>query len=170
MPTGGPLGGSSGGSGSDAPRLTNALTYFDKSEEYGTFAQTVMTVLGGMAVFTGALIAGIGQAGADVVVMLLDAFGLGGREIVLSLTRDPAAFLGESFVVGAAGFTDTAFSQLGPFLPWVGGASAIGFFALFAWYLDRQDSDVPGLGIDLPVIGNDEDGEPDDQEEGPFET
>lgn len=138
------------------PRLERAMSYMSASREYGTLGQTIMTVVGGLFVAAGAMIAAMGSATANLVVTILDAFGIGGREWIFAFTRAPANFIADSFGAAAASMMSGAWSQLGPFLPIVAAATAVGVVWIVSWYLDQRDSDVPGLGIDLPVIGNDE--------------
>lgn len=144
------------------PRLDRALNYFDKSERYGNFAKTFMTVVGGMFVFAGAVVASIGSAFTRLITRIVDAFGIGGEAWIFAFTRDPAQFLSESFNTAGWALRNTQFKYLGPFTPWVAVIVAIGVVWMVTEYLDRRDSDVPGLGWDAPVIGNDDDGQPDD--------
>lgn len=138
-------------------QLDDGLDYVEESEQLGTFAETVMQVMGAIALTFGAIITAIGDAAGGVVVRLLTAFGVGGESWIYAFTRAPAQYIQESFNIGAQGFSETAFSQLGPFLPWIATIVSIGVVAMVTWYLDRRNSDVPGLGLNLPVIGNDED-------------
>lgn len=137
---------------SSGPDVQDSLTYFEKSQEYGTLAETFMTVIGGIFVSAGAILASIGDAGAGMFIMILDAFGLGGRQIVLAFTEDPAGFIGDSFEFAAQSWNTSAWGQLGPFVPLLAGAVVVGFFALIIWYLAQSDQDVPIIG-EIPFVG-----------------
>lgn len=152
-----------GTSGDTGPRLSRSFEFFDKSEEYGTVGQTIATVVGGFFVFVGAAITAFGDAVLGLWIGLIDAFRIGGVAWIFAFTRDPAGYVQESFRIGALGFSMPGWRELGPFLPWVGVLVALGVVFMVTWYLDRRDSDVPGLGVDLFGVGNDEDGEPDDE-------
>lgn len=151
---------------SSGPDVEDSLQYSTTAQKLGdTFSARFMVLLSGFIAFVfGAIMTPI-EVGVEVLVGLLDAFGIGGRAWILTFTRDTADFLGASLTQGAAGFSNTAFSELGPFLPWVGAIVSIGTVMIVTWYLDRRDSDVVGLGIDIPGIGNDEDGDVSDEVE-----
>lgn len=136
----------------DAPDVQDSLTYLEKSNEYGTLADTFMTVIGGVFVAGGSILAAIGDAGAGMIIMILDAFGLGGREIILSFTQDPAGFIGNSFNFASQSWANSAWGELGPLVPLVAGAVVIGFFVMIVWYLAQSDQDVPLIG-EIPFVG-----------------
>ncbi|WP_332898744.1 MULTISPECIES: hypothetical protein [unclassified Haladaptatus] len=147
---------------SDDPRLNKALSYFTTADDrWETFGEAFVGILGGLMLAVGAGFA----AGIDAVTGfftgLIDAFGLGGVTWINAITTAPAGFIGQAFDSAARSIDTGAFAELGPFLPWIATLVSIGVVSIVAWYLDRRDSDVPGLGIDLPFIGNDSDGEED---------
>lgn len=149
----------------DGPDVQDSLTYLDKSKEYGTLPETAMEVIGGIMVAGGAIIAAIGDAGAGMVITLLDAFGLGGREIVLSFTQDPAGFIGDSFEFATQAWYNSAWGELGILAPLAAGGVVVGFFALIIWYLAQSDQDIPMIGT-IPFIDNAE-ADPDLTDEEP---
>lgn len=145
---------SSGGS-----RLGSGIEWIETSKNLGSFAATVTTAAGGMVAFIfGAAIA-IGDAGVGLVVTILDAFGVGGVAMVEAFLTDPAGFISRSWVQAGDSLANSAFASLGPFVPWIAAIVVLGFLYGVTEYLDRRDSDVPGLGMDLPFVGNDEEGE-----------
>ena len=154
------------GSGDESIDVDGAIDYAEDAENLGgTFSKRVMALFAGTIAFAfGAIMAPI-EAMVELVTGLIGAFGQGGEDWITVMTSGTADFLGASLEQGAAGFSNTAFSELGPFLPWIGVIVAIGVVFIITWYLDRRDSDVVGLGVDLPVIGNDEDGDVSDEVE-----
>jgi hypothetical protein len=148
----------------DEPRLEQANTYLDEARTFDTFGDAVITTISGFAIFIGSSLIAFGEATVNVVVSWLDAFGVGGTQWIYALTRDPAGFIGGSFASAELSITSGVWAQLGPFLPWIATAVALGVVGMITWYLDRRDSDVPGTGVDLPFIGNDEDGDPTDEQ------
>jgi hypothetical protein len=147
----------------DEPRLDRAMTYLDEAKTFDTFGGAVITTLSSFVIFVGASLMAFGEASVNVFVSWLDAFGIGGTAWIFAFTRDPAGYIGASFEAGAASMLSGVWAQLGPFLPWVATIVSVGVVFIITWYLDRRDSDVPGAGVDLPFIGNDEDGDPSDE-------
>jgi|GEM_PF-1294431 len=148
----------------DAVEVEDSLSYVDEAQSYGSnFSERVMLILSGAVAFIfGAITAPI-EALVNLVVGLIGAFTDGGVAWIGAFTTEPAQYVSESFDAGAEGFSNTAFAELGPFLPWLGVIVSIGVVFIVTWYLDRRDSDVVGLGVDLPVIGNEDDGDVSDE-------
>jgi hypothetical protein len=143
----------------DGSRLTSGLAWIDESESLGGLGKTITTAFGGLIAFIfGGLIA-IGDAGVGLLIRLLDAFGVGGEAWIVAFVESPADFISASFSQGAAAFSQEGWQALGPFLPWIAVIVGLGVVWMVTSYLDRQDSDVPGLGLDLPFIGNDSESE-----------
>jgi hypothetical protein len=147
----------------DEPRLDQAMTYLDEARTFESFGEAVITMLSSIVIFVGASLMAAGEATVNVFVSWLDAFGVGGTAWIYAFTRDPAGYIGASFEAGEMSMLEGIWSQLGPFLPWVATIVAVGVVFIITWYLDRRDSDVPGAGVDLPFIGNDEDGDVSDE-------
>lgn len=143
---------SSGGS-----RLDSGLDWIEQSRRLGSFGKTVVTAAGGFVAFIFGGAIAIGDAGVGLIVGLIDAFGMGGQAWIRAFLTDPAGFISASWQQGGVSLRESAFAELGPFLPWIAVVVALGAVWMVTEYLDRQNSDVPGLGIDLPFIGNDED-------------
>lgn len=143
-----------GGGGGTSGRFERAMTYLDKSEQFGTLGQTVMTVFGGIIVFIGSAFVMFGDAVVTVWIMFLEAFGIGGQSWIFAFTRDPAGFISASFQQAGTSMQEGAWAELGPFLPWIATIVAIGVVWMVSVYLDKRDSDVPGTGLDIPGIGN----------------
>lgn len=143
----------------DGSRLGAGLAWIEESRSLGSFAKTVTTSLGALVAFGLGSIIAMGDAAVGVVTRLFDAFGVGGEAWIYAMLVDPAGFISESWNQAGASLSNSAFAELGPFLPIIAAISALGFLYIITGYLDRRDSDVPGLGIDLPIIGNDEEGE-----------
>jgi hypothetical protein len=148
----------------DEPRLDTAMTYIDEARTFDSFGGAVVATISSFVIFLGTALIAFGEATVNTIVGFLDAFGLGGREWILAFTADPAGFIGGSFVQAELSLSTGAWSELGPFLPWIATIVALGVVFMVTWYLDRRDSDVPGTGLDVPFIGNDEDGDPTDEQ------
>ncbi|QCJ47244.1 hypothetical protein [Haloprofundus sp. MHR1] len=146
-------------SSGDEPRLSSSLTYIRESDRLGGFDDSVVGSAGGLvlAVFGG--IIAVSEAAFNLVASLFDAFTEGGTAFISAFTTDPANYISQSFVVGGNSFATSAFAELGPFLPWVAAVVATGVVFIVTEYLDRRNSDVPGLGINIPFVDNDSDGE-----------
>lgn len=139
--------------------LEAGLTWIDKSKELGSLAATVTTAIGGFIAFMFGGAIAIGDAGVNLITGIIGAFSEGGADMVRAFLSSPAEFLMASWDTASASLSTGGWAALGPFLPWIAGISVIGFVWIITTYLDRQDSDVPGLGIDLPFIGNDSESE-----------
>ena len=150
-------------SGDSEARLSSARTYFEEAQEYESFGRAFVTILSGIILAIGSALVAFTEATVAFITRLVDAFGLGGVAWIEAFTNAPASFIASSFTSAAASLRSGAWSELGPFLPWVAAIVAIGVVGIVTWYLDRRDSDVPGLGLDIPIIGNDEDGDPSDE-------
>jgi hypothetical protein len=140
-------------------RLDSGIAWIETSRSLGRLGKTIATAFGGMVAFIfGGLIA-IGDAGVGLVTRLIDAFGLGGVAWIEAFVNSPAQFIGSGFTQGAAALSNEGWQALGPFLPVITVLVALLVVWMVTSYLDRQDSDVPGLGIDLPFVGNDSESE-----------
>jgi len=149
--------------GDSEPRLDSARTYFDEAQEYENFGRAFITVLSGILLAIGSGLVAFQEATVNFFVSIIDAFTGGGVAWIQAFTTDPAGFISASFNSAAEQLQTSPWNELGPFLPWIAAIVAIGVVFIITWYLDRRDSDVPGTGVDIPVIGNDEDGDPSDE-------
>lgn len=138
---------------SDGSRLDAGLAWIDEAEGMSV-AGSITKGFSAMVLASVGLLIAIWDAGAGVITRMLDAFGVGGESIIIAFLESPASFLADSFSQASTALGTGQWAALGPFVPWLAGASVIGFFWMITSYLDRQDSDVPGTGIDLPFIGN----------------
>ena len=146
-------------------RLQRARNYIDYAEEnFQNFGQVFLAVIGGFISFLGAGLIAFGEAAVSLYTSIIDAFAQGGADFIAAFTSAPANFIGSSFNSAAARLQQPPWNELGPFLPLLAAIIGIGVVAIVTWYLDRRDSDVPGTGIDLPVVGNDEDGDTTDEQ------
>lgn len=134
--------------------LEAGLTWIDKSKQLGSLAATITTALGGLVAFIFGGAIAIGDAGVNLITDLIGAFSTGGADMIGAFLSSPASFLQASWDSASASLQTGGWAALGPFLPWIAAISVIGFIWMITSYLDRQDSDVPGLGLDLPFIGN----------------
>lgn len=143
----------------DDSSLETSEEFLDRAEDSGGFDESFINGISGttLAIF-GGFIAVI-EAFTGLVTGLIDAFTSGGAEWIAAFTTEPAQYIGESFAAGREGFTNTAFAELGPFLPWIGTIVALGVVAMVTFYLGQENEDVPGLGINLPFIENEEEDE-----------
>lgn len=145
------------------PRLESARTYFDEAESYENFGRAFITVVSGIMLAIGSMFVAFGESVTNFIVTIFDAFGIGATEWIFAFTRDPANFIGAAFASGAEAMLSAPWAELGPFLPILAALVSIAVVAIVTWYLDRRDSDVPGTGLNVPFIGNDEDGDPEDE-------
>ena len=145
----------------DDPRLSRSLSYIQESERLGRFDQTVVQTIGGIFLGLGTMFIAVGESITQFFVGIFDAFGVGSADWIRAFTSAPAQYIVAAFQSGAESFSNSAFAQLGPFLPWVSVGVSLGVVFAVSVYLDRRNSDVPGTGLDIPFIGNDSDGEED---------
>jgi hypothetical protein len=138
-------------SGDDGARLSSGLSYIDTSRDYGGFAQTFVYSLGGVVAFGFSAVIAIGEAIANIFVSIADAFGVALPAWVTAFLRRPAEFVGGSFLQAELALGSAPWEQLGPFLPFIAVAVALGVVVLFGEVADRRDWDVPG--VDVPGIG-----------------
>jgi hypothetical protein len=148
----------------DAVRLESAKTWIEYGDTFKNFGQAFLATLSGLVGFAGASIIALGESAVAFWVGIVDAFAAGGTAFIGAFTSAPANFLASSFNTAARMLRTGPWAELGPFLPWLAAIVAIGVVFIVTWYLDRRDSDVPGTGIDIPVIGNDEDGDFSDEQ------
>mgnify|MGYP000654589738 CR=1 FL=1 len=150
--------------GSSSVRLDSAKTYISYAdEEFPNFGQAFLAIIGGIMTAIGTSIIALGEAAVSFYTSIIDAFAQGGAAFIGAFTSAPADFIGSSFTSAARQLETSPWNELGPFLPLLAALIGIGVVAIVTWYLDRRDSDVPGTGIDIPVIGNDEDGDSTDE-------
>jgi hypothetical protein len=135
-------------------RLSSGIAWIEKSEQLGSLGKTIAQAFGGLIAFIFGGAIAIGDSGIGLIVGLIDAFGVGGEAWIRAFVESPADFLASGFQQGAAALGNEGWQALGPFLPWITVTVALGVVWAVTTYLDRQDSDVPGLGLDLPFIGN----------------
>ncbi|MFW5905302.1 MAG: hypothetical protein ACOCUO_00465 [archaeon] len=141
----------------DAPDIEGG-EYIGEASELG-FDRSIVSGIGGIVLaITGGIVI-VFEAGFGLIRDLFGAFGSGGVAWIQAFTSDPAGYISESFTVGADAFSTSAFAELGPFLPWVATIVALGVVAMVTFYLGEENEDVPGLGIDLPFIENEEEDE-----------
>jgi len=145
----------------DGPRLQRSLEYVQQSERLGSFGRTTVQTLGGIVLAIGTAFIAFGESITNFVVGIFDAFGTGSADWIAAFTSAPANYIAESFNAGTDSFTNSAFAELGPFLPWIAVLVSLGVVFAVSIYLDQRNSDVPGTGLNLPFIGNDSDGEED---------
>ncbi|MFC7070570.1 hypothetical protein ACFQL9_13030 [Halobaculum lipolyticum] len=131
----------------------------------GTFGAVVIQTLAGIVFFVGTAVTAMGQAIVFAVTNPLEMLGIGSGDIIASITSAPAEFLTGLF--GTAGETASqgVWRQLGIFLPVAGAVVMVLTLAVVLWWMNRRDSDLPALGVDLPVIGESTETEAEDDEE-----
>ncbi|AXG06572.1 hypothetical protein DU500_09110 [Haloplanus rubicundus] len=146
-------------SADDGVRLDSAKTWIEYGDSFRNFGQAFLAVGSGITAFVGGSIIALGETAVNFYATIIDAFAQGGGDFIAAFTSAPANFIGSSFNSAAAELQSAPWNELGPFLPLLAAIIGIGVVAVVTWYLDRRDSDVPGTGIDIPIIGNDEDGD-----------
>jgi hypothetical protein len=147
---------------SDGPRLTKAVSYIDKANAYGGFAESFVYGLGGLVMAAFTIVIGIGEAFAGLIIQPVDTFAS-----VTSLLSDagfgaPARYLQDAWNTAAVALGMDPWISLGPFVAMVAMFSLVATIWIFIWFLDEIDADTP-TGINLPVIGLDTGGDLDDE-------
>lgn len=99
-------------------------------------------------------ITGIFSAAAD---KLATASG----QFITTFTTDPLQAMSGLIDWGAQSMTSGGWSMLGPLVIPVFGLIVLATIWEFLEFLDRRDSDIPLTGMDIPILGNDADGEED---------
>jgi len=150
---------SSSGSG---PRLDRALTYIDKADRLGGFAESFVAGAGGlvMAAFTIAI--GIGEAFATLITKPVTAFADVTDLLIRAGFGAPAEFLQDAWNTAAVALGMDPWMSLGPFVIAVAVLAVLAAIFPLAWYLDMVDADTL-TGIDLPVVNLDQGGDMDDE-------
>jgi hypothetical protein len=147
----------------DGPRLSSALTYINRADELGGFGQVFVAAIGGTVLAFFSIIIGIGESLAGFVTSLVDAQAESAVALIFGFFRAPGRALQDVWNVAATSLGLSPWNTLGPFVIVVFAGSVLTVVGLVTWYLDRRDSDFVGTGTDLPIIGNDEDGDPSDE-------
>lgn len=90
-----------------------------------------------------------------------DAIADGSSAFIRAFSEDPAQALGTVIQGAADSFQSGPWEVFGPLqLPIFAGVVILTAWQLLE-FLDRRDSDIPFTGMDLPLLGNDSDGEED---------
>ena len=150
---------SSSGSG---PRLSRAMSYINRSEELGGFGQSFVAGAGGLVMAFFAIIIGIGEALAGLIIRPTDAFSSVTALLIRAGFGAPARFIRASWNTAATALGMDPWLSLGPFVIIAASAAFVGGLSIPLWYLDVIDSDT-FTGIDIPVVGLDEGGDQDDE-------
>lgn len=148
----------------DGVRLESAKTWIEYGDSFKNFGQAFLAVVSGLIAFLGGGVIAFGEAAVSLYTGIIDAFAQGSADIIAAFTSAPGNFIAASFNSAAEAMMSGPWQELGPFLPWLAALVGIGVIYIITWYLDRRDSDVPGTGIDMPFIGNDEDGDTTDEQ------
>jgi hypothetical protein len=144
--------------------IETGLRFINRGAAFGSVGRAVVSVFTGLVLFVGSSVIAFGNAIVDVYVGLLDAIGLAGNSSIRAFFIEPLTLVTGSFNRGEAALGTEPWSFLGPFLPFIGVGVVLGVLWMTLSFLDARNSDVVGLGVDLPdiVAGNDEDGNPDE--------
>lgn len=146
----------------DGPRLSRAMTYINKADEYDNFGQTFLAGAGGLVLSIFTILIGIGEAFAALITSPVDAFSDVTALLIRAGFGAPAEFIRDMWNTAAVALGMDPWMQLGPFVAMVGAASVVGTLWIFAWYVDVIDADTL-TGIDYPVINRDQGGDMDDE-------
>lgn len=143
----------------------------DPSELYGTASRHAEIYgLGGVFRNIFALIVtaigfvmtrGIDALGATFIKPLF-ALADGGAAFVRALFTDPAAALAGAWEFMLVSVTEGDWSFFGPGTPVVVFGVILTVIAMYLWFADRYDIDLPTTG-DIPFVGLDESGADDEQ-------
>ena len=147
---------------SSGPRLDSAMTYINASSRLGGFAESFIAGAGGLVMAGFAIMIGLGEAFANLVIEPVDAFANVTALLINAGFGAPAKFLQSAWNTAAVGIGMDPWLQLGPFVIMVASAAFVGGLAIPLWYLDVIDADT-FTGMDLPVLNLDEGGDTDDE-------
>lgn len=104
---------------------------------------------------------GIDAVGATFIDPLF-ALANAGVEFVNAMFVDPAAALSGAWEFALTSVTTGDWAFFGPFTPLVMLGVVLGGIAMYLWFADRYDIDLPTTG-DIPFVGLDESGADDEQ-------
>ncbi|MFC7096056.1 hypothetical protein [Halobaculum marinum] len=163
---------SSSSSGDDSASLVSTgKAYIIGSEDVGTgqnegtFGAVLLQTISGVVFFVGTAITALGQSIVFAVTNPLSQLGIGSGDIISSVTSSPADFVDSLFDTAAQTAQTGPWAQLGIFLPVAGSVVMVMTLGVVLWWMNRRDSDLPGLGVDLPLIGESTETEAEDDEE-----
>lgn len=143
-------------------RLDNALAYFDTSQDYGDVGGNLVRVLSGFVLFVGTALVAIGEAVTNFFVGgIIDPISASVAELIFGWLRAPGRYMQQLWNQAADALNLPMWAAIGPFQPIIGTIVVLAVLWMFAEFLDRRDSDIPGTGLDVPFLGNDSDGEED---------
>lgn len=147
---------------SSGPRLDNAMSYFNASVRYGDVGGNLVRAISGIVLFIGAAFVAVGEAVTNFFVGgIIDPISESVAELIFGWLRAPGRYMQQLWNQAAEALNLPMWQALGPFQPIIGAAVVLTVLWMFAVYLDRRDSDIPGTGLDVPFLGNDSDGEED---------
>jgi hypothetical protein len=149
-------------SGSDT-RLSSGLTYINAADRLGGFGQAFVSGLGGLVLAIFSIVIGIGESLGAFVTTLVDAQAGSAAALIYGFFRAPGRALQDVWNIAATSLGLDPWNTLGPFVIVIFVGVVILAVSIVTWYLDRRDSDFVGTGTNVPIIGNDEDGDPSDE-------
>lgn len=149
-------------SSDSGPRLDRALTYVDKANSLGGFAESFVAGAGGLVVAAFTIIIGIGEAFASLITTPTTAFADVTGLLIRAGFGAPAGFLQDAWNTAAVALGMDPWMSLGPFVIVVAVLAVLAAIFPLAWYLDAVDADTL-TGIDLPVVNLDQGGDMEDE-------
>lgn len=149
-------------SSSSGPRLQKAMTYISKSKQYGGFAESFTAGAGGLVMAFFAILIGIGEAFAGLIIRPVDTFSSVTALLIDAGFGSPARFLQSSWNTAATALGMDPWLQLGPFVAMIAMLAFVGTLWILIRFLDAIDADVP-TGINYPGIDLDTGGTQDDE-------
>jgi hypothetical protein len=138
------------------------MTYINRADELGGFAESFVAGAGGLVMALFAILIGIGEAFAGLIIRPTDAFANVTALLIDAGFGAPARYLQDAWNTAAVALGQDPWLSLGPFVIMVASAAFVGGLAIPAWYLDLIDADT-FTGVDLPVVNLDEGGDTDDE-------
>lgn len=147
------------------------MARLDPREIYSTSStQTAIYGLGGvvrnvialLVVSTGYVLTRGIDALSSTFIKPLFALGDAGAAFVNALFADPAAALAGAWEFMLTSLTTGSWSFFGPLTPLVVLGVILAGYALYLWFADRYNIDLPSTG-DIPGVGLDESGADDEQ-------
>lgn len=99
---------------------------------------------------------------SQTIIRPLWALADAGAAFVNAIFADPATALSGSWEYALTSVTTGSWAFFGPFTPLVMMAVVMGSIAMYLWFSDRYNIDLPTTG-DIPFLGLDESGASDEQ-------
>lgn len=148
----------------DGPRLGRAMTYINRSDEMGGFGDAFVNGAGGLVMAFFTILIGIGESLAGLIIRPADEFANVTALLIDAGFGAPARFLQDAWNTAAVALGMDPWMSLGPFVVTVAMVAVIATIAPLLWYTDMIDADTL-TGIDIPIVGLEDGGDLEDEED-----